>query len=346
MEAFLPSCLDSVLSNSDAASELDVIVVNDGSRDQTLAIARRYEATFPDCIRVVDKPNGNYGSAINAGLSVAQARYVRILDADDTFDPVQLGEFVKALHHVCADMVITDYIECTAKSERRISYNIYSKRVYERGVEYPVEKIFRDGYIRFFMMHSITYRLDLIRRMGYRQTEGISYTDQEWVFYPLFHVGTVCFLDGICVYRYNLAREGQTMSASVQIRSLGQLRLVAQNMAEYFVEHMGSVSDCGRREFLRENVANRFRIVLRKYLLEMSALEFEQSDFMDVYPQMNSCYSALLPDGLHVYVNNILKVDLLERWNRTGKRFSALVLLALRRADRLMAAIHSFLFRR
>ena len=74
MEAYLAKGLDSVLS-IDNPSPLDVIVVNDGSKDGTLEIARSYATRFPGIVNVIDKENGHYGSCINAGLKIAQGKF-------------------------------------------------------------------------------------------------------------------------------------------------------------------------------------------------------------------------------------------------------------------------------
>ena len=80
MAALLPQCLDSLVRSA-AASSLDVVVVNDGSRDASLSIAQRYADHHPDIVRIIDKPNGNYGSTINAALPTLKGEYVKILDA-------------------------------------------------------------------------------------------------------------------------------------------------------------------------------------------------------------------------------------------------------------------------
>lgn len=75
MEAYLPQCLDSLLGPDVPVELLDIIVVNDGSRDRTSEIAHSYANRYPDSIRVIDKANGNYGSCINAALPTARGRW-------------------------------------------------------------------------------------------------------------------------------------------------------------------------------------------------------------------------------------------------------------------------------
>ena len=60
-------------------------------------------------------------------------------------------------------------------------------------------------------MHAIIFRTQMLIDMHYKQTEGISYTDQEWCFFPLMHVKTMLYVD-VPLYDYFMGRPGQTMS--------------------------------------------------------------------------------------------------------------------------------------
>lgn len=345
MASLLPQCLDSILLTPSLAA-VEAIVVNDGSRDASLRIAREYQSRYPDVIRVIDKPNGNYGSTINAAMPVVRGEYVRILDADDCFDGGLLADYIAFLRRNSGvDMIVSPFIELRRRSERRVDYDIYSRQLYECGRRYDAERIFADGTIRFFMMHSVSYRTELLRGMNYRQSEGISYTDQEWIFYPLFGVATVAFAD-IPLYRYNLAREGQTMDAAVQLRSIGQLVQVTSNMAEYFVTADKSGLSESRLGFLRETVRNRIRIVLRKYLLDMPDDAFAAAGFDEIYSRLRGLADSCGIESIDVPVNNMLRVDLLARWLRRGRRYPSAVRRILRSADSFMVLVHGVMFRR
>ncbi len=345
MEALLGQCLDSIVL-SPAAEAVEAIVVNDGSKDSSLAVAREYERRYPGVVRVIDKANGNYGSTVNAALPTATGEYVRLLDADDSFDVARLAEYIDFLQrNAGADMVVSPFVEVGRYGERYVDYDIYSRRKYEYGVAYDAERVFGDGIIRFFMMHSVAYRTAMLREMGYRQSEGISYTDQEWVFYPLFRVRSIVFAD-IPLYRYNLAREGQTMDEAVQLCSIGQLVALTENMATYFAKAPKRELSAVRVAFLREIVKNRMRIVLRKYLLDMSNRQFVASDFVAVYGRLLRLAGRCGIGAIDVPVNNRLKVDLLERWLRYGHRHSALGRFVLRHTDKFMTKVYVRIFGR
>lgn len=344
MESYLTQCIESILRTPSLAS-IEVVIVNDGSRDRSLRIAQGFAERYANTIRVIDKENGNYGSTINAALPTLRGEYVKILDADDSFNGGKIAEFItslKALRGV--DMVVSPFVECNGKSERRIDYNIYSRKIYQYNKPYPARQIFADGAIRYFMMHSVCYRTELLRQINYQQTEGISYTDQEWVFYPLFGVKSIAFVD-TPLYRYNTSREGQTMDSAVQLRSLNQLLQLTRILALHFANRAKRIRSAERLAFLRGVVADRVRILYRKYLLMMGGKQFAETDFDAIDRELSLLVARCGIKELRVPVNNLLKVDLLRHWRRHNRRHCGLTLQLLRIADGCMVAIHAKLFR-
>ena len=75
MEAYLNRCLDSLLVSDEQMKLLEVLVINDGSKDNSSAIAHEYEAKYPNTFRVIDKENGGHGSTINAGIKKARGKW-------------------------------------------------------------------------------------------------------------------------------------------------------------------------------------------------------------------------------------------------------------------------------
>jgi glycosyltransferase involved in cell wall biosynthesis len=88
---FLPDALESVFGQSYAA--IEPVVVNDGSDDNTDAVARSYG----ERIKYVLKPNGGLGSARNAGIRAASGDYLLFLDADDGLHPDSIAWLVRAM---------------------------------------------------------------------------------------------------------------------------------------------------------------------------------------------------------------------------------------------------------
>ena len=318
MAALLPRCLQSLVDAKDAA-QLDIIVVNDGSKDNSLDVAREWESKYPDCIRVIDKSNGNYGSTINAALPTAKGKYVKVLDSDDWFDTKALNAFLTVLSQTESDIVVTHFSQIGATQTEVVRYNTMGREPYEYGKVYDLDNVLKDHYIRFFLMHALTYRTQLLLQMNYRQTEGISYTDTEWACYPTFYANTIVFYD-INLYQYNLDREGQTMDPNVLFRCVNQLQKVTDTMLEFYIQHIDKVSPT-RQEWLHQYYENRLRILYKIYLLDMPRKHFDSTALQamdDKYWSMcqtHNFHPRLFPE------NKLLRIDYIAYWHKHKKRW-------------------------
>lgn len=210
MEKYLRKCLNSLIVSDDNMSLLEVLVINDGSTDSSSIIAHDFEKKYPFVFRVVDKENGNYGSCINRGLRVVSGKYVKVLDADDYFDTKVLDNYLSFLRVADVDMLLTDYHEVNenGKITKNVSFN------YPIGTELPITDCCSDKIFPTIQMHAITYKTSRLRENNYIQTEGVSYTDQEWIFLPVTFMKTFCYYKGY-LYQYLMGREGQTVDSKV-----------------------------------------------------------------------------------------------------------------------------------
>ncbi len=224
MEAYLGRCLDSLLVQ-DVLDQIEVIVVNDGSKDATLAIANSYKERFPQSVVVIDKPNGHYGSCVNASLKVATGKYFRIVDADDWVDSQSLVTLVRKLEILDVDSVVTRFTFVYPDNGTRIW-----------SIDAPFDKVLD---LNQFMvpdsaahMHCLTFSLDLIKRIGYTQTEGICYTDSQYVYFLLSCARSIYFMD-MSLYQYFSGREGQSMDTSVLIKNNGHYLILIKSLENW-----------------------------------------------------------------------------------------------------------------
>lgn len=234
MEEYLPRCLHSlVVSDPDLLKRLDVIVVNDGSKDRTSEIAHQFEKDYPGVFRVIDKGNGNYGSCINAGLFAAKGLYVRTLDADDEYDTSAFCRYLAWLRNTVEagnppDVVFNDFVKIDLE-DKEISHTSYQ---FTGEANFSLADFDYDTK-PLVWIHAIAYKTNILRTIGYRQTEGISYTDQEWDTIPMLHVQTT----GYCpetVYRYRCGRQEQTCNAAVLLRNFGMhIPIACRILSEY-----------------------------------------------------------------------------------------------------------------
>lgn len=102
VEQYLPRCLDSILAQT--YEHLEIICVNDGSPDDSLAILERYAARDAR-IKVISRENGGLSAARNTGLDAATGELIAFVDSDDFLLPTMVETLLRALEAHCADIV-------------------------------------------------------------------------------------------------------------------------------------------------------------------------------------------------------------------------------------------------
>ena len=204
VSALVRKALDSLLLEPELMDLLDVIIVNDGSRDDTLQIAEEYAEKYPGTFRVIDKENGGYGSTINASLRLAEGKYYKLLDGDDWYSRKGLRGLLSFLKDTDADLVVSPYYQVRKGAE-----------MVPHHPEIP-EKMISLHDVRLtggmhFQMHGITVKTEVLRRYGHPIAEHCFYTDIEYLFY-CFAASESIARYGRPVYCYRLDLAGQSVS--------------------------------------------------------------------------------------------------------------------------------------
>ncbi|WP_455669306.1 glycosyltransferase family 2 protein [Phocaeicola sp.] len=210
MELYLDKCLTSLIMDEKYMDKLEVLIINDGSKDRSSELAHNYQHRFPGTFRVIDKENGNYGSCFNRGLEESKGRFLRLLDADDWFETKGLIVLLDKLENLqSCDVVVTNYsFRFSNGKSKCIAYNgVESDRIMD-AAHYDFTKM---GNRELIAMHALTYRTIFLKNIELKLQQGISYTDSEYVFFPLLNAKTIVFYD-IDLYQYFFGREGQTVS--------------------------------------------------------------------------------------------------------------------------------------
>ena len=258
MEGYLRQCLSSlVIENDELFNKTEVLIINDGSKDASLQIAKEYESQYPQVFRPINKENGNYGSCVNRGLKEANGKYIKILDADDTFYIDSYANYVKSLLSTDADLVITNYNRVNSNGGILVSTKFSLPTHYKFGLNSLDPS-------RGIEMHAITYRTDMLREHSYIQTEGISYTDAEWSCIPLKYVNNVVYLP-ICLYRYLVDREGQTVDPKVRVKSLWMMEKVFKVILTDYLQERTNMGHADKIVFMK-------LISLSSYIYRVSLL--------------------------------------------------------------------------
>lgn len=206
VEKFLRETLDSLVV-PEKMDLLEVLIVDDGSKDNTAAIATEYSNKYPDTFKLISKENGGWGSTVNTGITSATGKYFKLLDGDDSFNTADMPAFIDLLASCEADMVYTNYITFDDETNETLSTIKVDDRL-PLGETVSADNLNEDYRI---MMHACTFRTDLLKAHNVGVTEHCFYTDNEYVVKALCHIKTVCMAD-LTIYRYRIGREGQSVS--------------------------------------------------------------------------------------------------------------------------------------
>ncbi|MCI9565933.1 MAG: glycosyltransferase [Eubacterium sp.] len=225
----------SIRSALNGGDRVEIIIVDDGSTDDTLKIARKYQEKFPDIVKVIHQENGGHGEAVNTGIKNATGLYFKVLDSDDCLGKKALTKVLDLLEDMIAkdaglDMLISNYMY----DKQGVKHKKIMK--YKRAM--PVGKMFgwdelHFGKTQYLLMHSVIYRTKVLRECGMVLPKHTFYVDNIYVFQPLPYVKNIYYLD-VCLYKYFIGRDDQSVHESVMIKRLDQQYRVTRLMLDIY----------------------------------------------------------------------------------------------------------------
>lgn len=225
VEKYINKCLDScILYKNDGSldeekmNQLEVIIVNDGTPDQSAELSRVYTVRYPQTFRQIDKENGGHGSAWNVGLKEASGKYLRFLDSDDWL--TNLDKLMEKLGETDADLVFTHRNTFYAEQGENL--------LTSAGAEFNVIKSIADIDIsafswdaRFASFMTCTYKTSMLKHRHPLFRERVRYDDSILFVAPLTLARTyICF--DLVIYNYFIGRQEQSMNIQNQVKSIDQ----------------------------------------------------------------------------------------------------------------------------
>ncbi len=232
-EAYMANCIESLLVGGD---DVEILIVNDGSKDGTARIADEYAAKYPNIVRAIHQENGGHGEAVNAGLRNATGAYYKVVDSDDWVDVKAYKEILDLLKKMLTDNVQLDML---------ISNFVYDKQgaSFKKVMNYrsvlPKDQIFTWDQIgnfkkgQYILMHSVIYRTQMLRDCELELPKHTFYVDNIFVYQPLPAVKTIYYLD-VDFYHYFIGRDDQSVNEKVMIKRIDQQLRVNKLMIDYY----------------------------------------------------------------------------------------------------------------
>ncbi|MGN1407832.1 glycosyltransferase family 2 protein [Lactobacillus sp.] len=281
----LDKCIAS-LTNNAVLDKLEIIIVNDGSKDNTAELGRKYQAQFPDSVVFIDKENGGHGSTINASLKVATGKYYKIVDSDDWVEKAGIEQLVQALEKSDADLVLNSFYTVDEQSGEKTFKSVFDGAAPKNAKTLADIK---DSYNP--VMHGSTFKTELLRKCHLKIDEHCFYVDNEMMLYPLPYIETVEVLD-FPVYDYLLGSVNQSVNMKNMIKNRAQHVQVIEKVSKYYTDQ---VTDPAVREIylrLLQKIVNKqyqifFIMDAQKAKPELLAFEnYLEKEAPEIYRQV------------------------------------------------------------
>ncbi|MBQ7183076.1 MAG: glycosyltransferase family 2 protein [Clostridia bacterium] len=220
---YMTHAVESLLPGGD---EVEILIVDDGSKDRTAEIADDLEKRYPGIVRAIHQPNGGHGDAVMTGLKNATGLYFKVVDSDDWVDEEAYPKVLATLRAFTdepLDMLISNYIydKVGAAHKHVMSYH----HALPVGKVFGWDEIGRFRKGQYILMHSVIYRTDLLRECGMTLPKHTFYVDELYVYAPLTHVKRMYYLDAD-FYHYFIGRDDQSVQEEIMIRRIDQALLV------------------------------------------------------------------------------------------------------------------------
>lgn len=203
VEEYLPQCIESIASIN--IKDIEIILVNDGSTDNSKSICSKYKKTFNN-IKLIDRLNGGLSAARNTGILNSSGKYIMFVDSDDYVNTDNLYKVIEFLRCNDLDVIMGDYYE-VIEDETKIIHNCNSKII--RSVDKKILKeIFNEfnglwpawkNIVKkeFLIKNNIIFKeeflhedIDFTTRILLNM-ENYAYIDVPWYYYRTQRVGSI-----------------------------------------------------------------------------------------------------------------------------------------------------------
>lgn len=286
VENYIEKALKS-LALPELDGKIEVLIVDDGSKDNTAERAIVFENMHPGIFKVVRKKNGGYGSTINTSIALASGKYFKQLDGDDWFNTADLVEFVNFLEKVDADYVLTNYLK-VYEDEKALEelvtidcmdpLKVYSFKDFDKNND--------------IAMHALTIKTKILKDNHISIDEHCFYTDVEYDLYPLPYVNSIVYIP-LTIYCYRLGRAGQSMELKSSVRNYKDHQRVCCSLLLLLDSPIWKCAQDGdiKKKYIELRLK---KMVVRQYFLYV--LKKADKDIKEEYLQFNDFIEKRYPE--------------------------------------------------
>ena len=223
-EEYMEKCIESLLIGKD---DVEIIIIDDGSKDNTGKIADKYQKKYPKIVKVVHQENGGHGEGINTGLKHATGKYFKVVDSDDWLDEEAYKKLLKEIKHIDTDLVVCNYVY--TYTDGRSDHTISFANVYEEGKVLTWDDIHKFKVTQYPSLHSMMYKKSVLDKSNIDLPKHVFYEDNLFIYLPLVNTKTILYLD-LDLYRYYIGRADQSVQESQMIKRSSHQVLVSERV--------------------------------------------------------------------------------------------------------------------
>lgn len=246
---YMENCIKSLLPGGE---KVEIIVIDDGSKDNTGRIADEYAAKYPTIVKVIHQENGGHGEGINQGLLHAAGTYFKVVDSDDTVNadfPAFLKRLEECERNGGVDLFVTNYyyVHSDGKGDRSINYA--SVLPQDRIFQWADTKPFR--IYQLLTIHSCTFRTEVMRKVGEALPKHVFYEDNLMVYQALPYVQKLYYMNAD-LYRYWIGRPDQSVQQEITMKRYRHQILVTEKC--FTVRHLDTVTPPRLRQYMKHEL--------------------------------------------------------------------------------------------
>ena len=220
-ESYMEKCIESLLPGG---SRVEILLVDDGSKDRTAEIADSYAARYPGIVRAIHQENKGHGGAVNTGIANADVFYFKVVDSDDWVDRDAYLTILDTLENLAregqgVDMMISNFVydKVGASHKKVMNY----RHMLPTGQIFHWEDARHLWKGHYILMHSVIYRTRMLRNCGLKLPEHTFYVDNQFVYQPIPWVKNMYYLD-VDFYHYFIGRDDQSVNEKNMIARIDQ----------------------------------------------------------------------------------------------------------------------------
>lgn len=184
---YLERCLQSLADQT--AEELEVLAVNDGSSDNSLAVMQEFEKRYPQRFRIFNQENSGISHTRNVGLQNAKGLYIGFVDSDDWVEPEMFQTLLEAAESHKLDVAVCPYYE---DRESAGTSRVFSLQPFEDSSLAEEPRLLFD--INMSPWNKL-YRRQVLDEAAIRFPEGMKYEDTPFVMKALLKAERIGFVD-------------------------------------------------------------------------------------------------------------------------------------------------------